>query len=143
MKANLRNDQTGRRADEAFAAAFAAVINGTEWLTAHAVGRQYDPEAIDPLAVTNRWRTETRIFAIELASHTLYPAYLFDETGSPIPDVTEILGVFTGFRPFRIASWFESTSSMLHGRRPREVLAMDSQAVVAAAKDHAAGAVHG
>jgi hypothetical protein len=123
--------------------AIAAVINGTKWLTAHAVGRRYDPEAVDPPTVTNMWKKEARIFSVELAGHTLYPAYLFDETGNPIPEVAEILGVFAGYRPLRIASWFESASSMLHGKRPREVLASDSAAVVAAARDHAAGAVHG
>jgi hypothetical protein len=48
-----------------------------------------------------------------------------------------------GYQPFRIASWFESTNSMLRGKRPREVLASDPAVVVAAAKDHIVGAVHG
>jgi hypothetical protein len=144
MKAHHSNDRnTDRTVDALTAEAVSAVINGTEWLTAYAVARRHNPEATDPPAVTSIWKKEARIFSIEVAGHTLFPAYLFDETGNPIPEVAEILGVFAGYRPFRIASWFESTSSMLHGKRPREVLASDSAAVVVAARDHAAGAVHG
>ncbi|HKR40312.1 MAG TPA: hypothetical protein VJU59_11645 [Paraburkholderia sp.] len=144
MKAHLSIDQTTQRKVDALSAeAVSAVINGTEWLTAFAVGRRHEPEVTDPLAVVNQWEREARIFGVELAGHTLYPAYLFDETGNPIPECAEILVIFAGYRPFRIASWFESTCSVLHGKRPREVLASNSPTVVAAAKDHVVGAVHG
>ncbi|MGF6634884.1 hypothetical protein [Paraburkholderia sp. MM6662-R1] len=143
MNSHRSIDQTGKRTVDPLSEAVAAVMNGTEWVTAQTVGQWHDPEAANPLEVTNRWKQEARIFAIELAGQTLYPAYLFDETGNPIPEVAEILRVFASYGPFRIASWFESTSSMLHGKRPREVLASDSPAVLAAAKDHVVGPVHG
>lgn len=120
-----------------------AVLNGTEWLTAQTVGKRQNPEATNPHAATSRWKKEGKVFAIERAGQTLYPKYAFDELGNPIPEVAEILRVFKGYRPFRIASWFESTNSMLHGKRPREVLASDPSVVVEAAKDHVVGAVHG
>ncbi|WP_322032854.1 hypothetical protein [Paraburkholderia sp. J76] len=135
--------RTGNITIDPSSEAVAAVINGTEWLTAETVGRRHDPEATDLLAVTNQWQKESRIFAVELAGQPLYPAYLFDETGNPIPEVAEILGVFAGYSPFRIAAWFESTCGMLHGKRPREVLTSDAKAAVAAAKDHVVGPVHG
>jgi hypothetical protein len=144
MKAHRSNDRnTGHTIDVLTAEAVSAMINGTEWLAANEVARRHKPEEIDPLAVTNMWKEEARIFSIELAGQTLYPLYLFDETGKPISEVAEILDVFAGYQPFRIASWFESTNSMLRGKRPREVLASDPAVVLAAAKDHKVGAVHG
>ena len=143
MKKHRNCDRACRTTIDPSSQAIAAVITGTEWLTAQTVGKRHDPDAIDLLAVTNRWSTEARIFAVDLADQTVYPAYLFDQAGSPIPEVAEILVVFAGYRPFRIAAWFESTSSMLQGKRPREVLALNAPAVVTAARDHVVGAVHG
>ncbi|MFM0439432.1 hypothetical protein PQQ84_23440 [Paraburkholderia strydomiana] len=125
------------------AKAIAAVFDGTTWLTALAVGRQHNPGAAIPRAVAIRWKQEGKIFSIDLARETLYPAYIFDELGNPIPEVAEILKLFSDYTPFRIASWFESTNGMLHGKRPRERLATDPSAVVEAARDHAQGSVHG
>ncbi|QBQ95919.1 hypothetical protein [Paraburkholderia pallida] len=143
MTSHRSIDQTGEHTVDPLSAAIAAVMNGTEWVTAQTVGKRHAPEAANPFEVASRWTQDARIFAIELAGQTSYPAYLFDDTGHPIPEVAEILRVFAGYHPFRIASWFESTCSMLHGRRPREVLASDAAAVVAAAKDHVVGPVHG
>ena len=125
------------------AKAVEAVLNGTEWLTAPEVGRQQNPDATNLHAVTSRWKKEGKVFSIERAGQALYPKYIFDQLGNPIPEVAQILQIFEGYRPFRIASWFESTNSMLHRKRPREVLAVDAAAVVEAARDHVVGAVHG
>jgi hypothetical protein len=125
------------------AKAVKAVLNGTTWLTAQRVGERQNPDATNQHAVTSRWKREGKIFSIERAGQALYPNYAFDELGNPIPEVAQILEIFSGYRPFRIASWFESTNSMLRGKRPREVLATNPQAVIDAAKDHVVGAVHG
>ncbi|MEX3932163.1 hypothetical protein AB4Y32_10190 [Paraburkholderia phymatum] len=125
------------------AKAVAAVLSGTTWVTAQTVGRRQNPDASNLQAVTSRWEKEGKIFSIERAGQTLYPAYIFDELGNPIPEVAEILKVFHDYMPLRIASWFESTNSMLQGKRPRESLATDPSAVVDAARDHVKGATHG
>jgi hypothetical protein len=121
----------------------AAVLDGATWLTALAVGKRHNPDAAFPRAVAIHWQQDGKIFSIDLARATLYPAYIFDEFGSPIPEVAEILKLFSDYTPFRIASWFESTNGRLHGKRPRERLATDPSAVVEAARDHAEGPVHG
>ena len=143
MKVHRSIGPGGKTTIDPSSEAVAAIINGTEWLTAQTVGKRHDPNTTDPLVVTNQWKKESRIFAVELAGQTLYAAYLFDETGNPIPEVAEILGIFAGYRPLRIAAWFESNCGMLRGQRPREALTSDSRAVVAAAKDHVVGPVHG
>ncbi|MGF7000476.1 hypothetical protein [Paraburkholderia sp. GAS32] len=123
--------------------AIEAVLSGTEWLTAQEVGKRQNPDATNQHAMASRWRKEGKVFYIEHKGLSLYPKYVFDEFGNPIPEVAEVLRVFEGYRSFRIASWFESTSSMLNGRRPREVLASDPRAVLSAARDHVLGPVHG
>jgi hypothetical protein len=125
------------------AKAVQAVLNGTEWMTALEVGLQQNPDATNPHAVTSRWKKEGKVFSIERVGQALYPKYIFDQLGNPIPEVAKVLKIFDGYRPFRIASWFESTNSLLHRKRPREVLALDPAAVVEAARDHVVGAVHG
>ncbi|CAN7652227.1 hypothetical protein [Caballeronia sp. 15715] len=123
--------------------AIEAVLSGTEWLTAQEVGQRQNPDATNQHAVASRWKKEGKVFFIEHKGVTLYPKYIFDEFGNPVSEVAEVLKIFQGYRPFRIASWFESTSSMLRGKRPREVLGTDPKAVVEAARDQVVGPVHG
>ncbi|HSI59924.1 MAG TPA: hypothetical protein VLA16_20370 [Ideonella sp.] len=123
--------------------AIEAVLQGTEWLSALEAGRRHNPDAVNPHAAVSRWQQAGKVFAIERAGQRLYPAYVFDELGQPQPAVEQILRVLSGYSPFRVASWFESTSSALGGRRPRELLASDPAAVIAAARDHVLGPVHG
>ncbi|MEX3929164.1 hypothetical protein AB4Y36_34800 [Paraburkholderia sp. BR10936] len=145
MEKTQRDDRTKAEAGplragmEAMAAQ--AVLNGTNWLTAQTVGKRESAGVIPEAA--DRWQDEGRVFAIKWAGETLYPSYVFDVLGNPIPEVVEILKVFKGYTPLRIASWFESTNSILHGKRPREVMTSAPSAVLEAARDHVAGAVHG
>jgi hypothetical protein len=125
------------------ARAIEAVLKGTEWLTASEVGRRHKSDAVNLHGSVSRWQKEGKVFSILHSGVRLYPTYLFDELGNPLPAVQAVLNVFDGYLPFRIASWFESTSGMLGGKRPRQVIATDPQAVVAAAADHVVGAVHG
>ncbi|SAL51219.1 hypothetical protein AWB72_05413 [Caballeronia concitans] len=120
-----------------------AVLNNTKWLTAEMIGRRDDSNASSVLDATRRWKKAGKIFSIERAGQTLYPLYVFDELGNPIPEVAKVLKIFKGYRPFRVASWFESTNALLRGKRPRELLGSDPAAVVEAARDHVVGPVHG
>lgn len=120
-----------------------AVLQGTEWHTAAEIGRQLDPKAANLHATVNRWQHSGRIFGVDHRGRKIYPSYLFDPTWQPLPAVKKVLEILHGYSPFRVAAWFESTSSALKGKRPREVIARDPEAVVAAAEDHVVGAVHG
>ena len=120
-----------------------AVLSGTAWHPAKAVGARADPNAGNLHALASRLLKERRVFAIERAGVKEYPDYAFDPLGNPIPAMRDVLGALTGYSPFRLASWFESTNAHLGGRRPREVLGTDPQAVIAAARAHAEGPMHG
>jgi hypothetical protein len=142
-------DRTPLRAfDERRAALFektaAAVFQGTEWLTAEQVGsKRSNSMAKNPHAAGSRWRKDRRIFGLVKGGKTLYPLYVFTEDLEPRRAVSEVLRIFQDRTPLRIAAWFESTNSMLHGQRPREVLAADPEAVIRAARTSAVGPVHG
>ncbi|MYN40341.1 DUF2384 domain-containing protein [Duganella sp. FT109W] len=122
-----------------------AVLNGTEWLTSAQV------DALAPgadkrnnaHARANRLLGEGRVFAIEQGGRKHYPRYAFDALGTPHGAVREVLQAFGDAPPLRVASWFESTSAALDGRRPRELLDSDPVAVVRAAREHVAGPLHG
>ncbi len=120
-----------------------AIFSGAEWLSAEQIGRLRDPAARNPHGAANRWRADGRIFAITKGGVLYYPRYALDDAFEPLPAVAKILQVLEGFSPYRVAGWFESTNSMLGGRRPRELLAGRAAAVVEAAKDQVLGAVHG
>jgi hypothetical protein len=123
--------------------AIAAVFSGAEWLTAEQVGRLRDPGAKNPHGAVNRWRTEGKLFALPKGGVLYYPRYAFDEVMEPRPVLAQVIALLHHYSPYRVASWFESTNGHLGGRRPREALAADAQAVIAAARAHAAGPVHG
>lgn len=99
--------------------AIEAVMAATQWLSAAEIERLFNPKVVNARSTLNRWQSNGRIFGIDHRGKKLYPAYAFDATWQPLPAIQEILHVLTGFSPFRVASWFESTSSALNGRRPR------------------------
>jgi hypothetical protein len=119
------------------------LLHATEWLTIREVeiGARLDATVTD--TSLSDWVIARKVFSIEYSGHPLFPKYIFDATGQPIPAVAEVLDVFNHYTPLRIANWFESTSSILGGRRPREVIGSDPKLVIEAARDHLMGPVHG
>ncbi|MBP1203006.1 hypothetical protein JOD97_001020 [Duganella sp. 1411] len=122
-----------------------AILNGTEWLTSTEVDALVpgSGKRINSHARANRLLSEGKVFAIEHGGKKRYPRYAFDPLGNPYPAIRDVLQLFGKASPLRVASWFESSSVALNGRRPREVLEADPTAVVLAAREHIAGPVHG
>jgi hypothetical protein len=120
-----------------------AIFANATWSTAESVAREHRRDGSLTANQVQSWETAGRIFAVERDGRSFYPHYAFDDLGTPMSEVAEILQIFKGYKALRIAAWFESTNSGLRGRRPREVLKSDPAAVIAAAKDHIVGPVHG
>jgi hypothetical protein len=120
-----------------------AILSGTAWLTSREVGVRADPEAANPHSLPSRWLSQGRIFAIEHRGQKVFPDYAFDLLGQPIAELRVVLKLLDGHSPLRIASWFESSSSCLEGRKPRELLATQPSAVIETARAHLAGPQHG
>jgi hypothetical protein len=120
-----------------------AIFANTTWSTAESVARAHQFDKSLTANEVQSWEKAGRIFSVVRDGRSFYPHYAFGDLGTPISEVAEILQIFRGYKALRIAAWFESTNSGLRGRRPREVLRTDPAAVVAMAKDHVVGAVHG
>lgn len=122
-----------------------AVLNGTPWLSSVEVDDlgQNGATRSNRQARANRLLREGAIFAIERSGRREYPRYVFDALGNPYPVVRDVLRLFTSWSGLRVASWFESASAALDGRRPRELLEQDPDAVLRAAKQHVEGPLHG
>jgi hypothetical protein len=120
-----------------------AIFANATWSPPESVAREHQRDGSLTANEVQSWETAGRIFSVERDGRSFYPHYVFDDLGTPISEVAEILQIFNGYKAMRIAAWFESTNSGLRGRRPREVLKSDPAAVVAAAKDHIVGSAHG
>jgi hypothetical protein len=120
-----------------------AILGGTAWLTSKEVGIRADPNAANKHSLASRWLSQGRIFAIEHSGQKVFPDYEFDPLGNPIPEMQELLAILEGYSSFRLASWFESSSSQLGGKKPQELLARNPKAVIAAARAHITGPAHG
>lgn len=123
--------------------AWHAIQEGTSWLTAKEVGARVNPNAVNPQAIASRWRREGRIFGVSRFSSTVFPGYAFNPTGEPVKGMREVLTILGDLPPHRLAAWFESTNNYLEGKRPRELLEMECERVIDAARLHVQGFVHG
>jgi len=107
-----------------------AIMAGTSW------------RAVEDSQVALWIRTRC-LFAIDVDGQEFVPAYAFDNAGQPLPALSVVLSILAAKSPIQVAGWFESTSSILRGRRPRELVADEPAAVISAARSHAAGPLHG
>ncbi|MEH0166708.1 hypothetical protein V3596_11710 [Roseateles sp. MS17] len=130
--------------------AFELVRKGTRWLNSATVdassrktGNGVRADLSNSYSMACRWAEEGKIFGINLDGTMLFPAYAFEPSGQPVLSLQDVLKVLTGMSPFAIAAWFESPSSTLGGMRPRELLASDSNAVIAAARTLREGPLQG
>lgn len=119
--------------------ALKAVYAGTQWLTAADIGTQLGNLSGKPpanlSAQASRWKTLREVFAIEHDGKDRYPRYAFGIDWRPLPVLKEVIATFAPTDPMRLAAWFESTSSFLGGRRPRELIAEDGAKVLDAVRD--------
>ncbi len=92
----------------------------------------------NPAAAAHRWKANNQLFAVRRDGRDMYPRYALGDDFTPLPVVKQVLKAFTGHDPLRVAGWFESTSSFLGGKRPRELVATNPERVIHAARDAAA-----
>jgi len=123
-----------------------AVLEGADWLTAAKLAELAGLSPTNPSTQPNKWKRQRQIFAIHHNGIDYFPGYgLEPETGwRPRKTLKSVLEVFGDDKDgWGLAYWFLSANSFLGGRRPQDVLAVDPEQVVAAAKDEVEGVVHG
>jgi hypothetical protein len=91
--------------------------------------------ASNPAALANRWRTEGKVFTVDVDGAQRFPGFQFSENGRPLPVVAEVLKVIGDrLAGWELALWFTSSSDWLGGElRPADVLDSDPEMVVQAA----------
>jgi hypothetical protein len=89
-------------------------------------------------SLAQRWRSEGRIFGVEIHGKFVYPGFQFDpQTGQPKPAIALILESLPG--PLReggwqLALWWDNAVDALGFRRPVDVVDENPDAVVSAAQ---------
>ncbi len=106
------------------AAAQRLIADGCSWITASQLAQW---AGVSP-ATLDQWKRDKRIFSVMRQGIEVFPEYLFDAQHRSLPAVEATLLLLHEYDGDRLAAWFESTSSFLGGRRPRELLAADPQA---------------
>lgn len=111
-----------------------AIMNGTQWLTLEQLAVTLGLGA-HPEATPSQLQIVAECFSIQKDGRDVYPRYAFGDDFRPLPAMAEVMKTFQGWDALRMAGWFESTSSYLQGRRPRELIESDPALVVSAARD--------
>lgn len=119
------------------------VLSGTAWLASTDLHHELQVNPLDYDARLASWLAQGQLFALERDGFQIFPRYAFSPSLEPVPALRVVLNVMQGRSPFQIAAWFESTTSFLAGKRPREVLSQDAAAVVEAAQHCVQGPIHG
>ncbi len=121
------------------------ILNSGDFLPAAEVAKLAGFSAINPSVQPNKWKRSRDIFAIQHGRDDYFPLYALNpDDYRPRKQMAEILRIFGKAKDgWGLAFWFAALNSFLDDERPRDVLAVDPDRVIAAAKDEVAGVQHG
>jgi hypothetical protein len=123
--------------------AMALILQGTRWLAADALSCLRAENEAPGVHLLHQWLAAARIYTIEVDGMPKVPLYALDANGEPVAGLKPVLQTLAGLVDVQVAAFFESPSTWLDGRRPREVLHSDPAAVLYAAQNRMSGALHG
>ena len=122
------------------------VLESATWLTAGEIGALTGSSSSNPNAQTSKWKRARKIFAIVIDGLDRFPAYALDENQNfrPRPAMQKIISAFgPKWKGWDLAFWFAAANDYLDGKQPQEVILLDPDLVIEAAKDKAEGIQHG
>lgn len=122
------------------------ILQGGDFVSAIEIAKLAGYSEKNPSAQPNKWKKDGTIFAIQHKGVDYFPLYALDpdENYKPCKAVAEVLRVFGDTKTgWGTAFWFAGLNSFLDDRRPQDLLASDSDLVIAAAKDEVEGVQHG
>jgi hypothetical protein len=123
-----------------------AVLEGGDFVTAAEIAKVAGLSTLNASAQPNKWKKLRQIFAVHHNGVDYFPGYGLDpETGyRPLKALGQVIAVFDGIKDaWGLAYWFGSDNSFLGGKRPQDVLKIDSERVIAAARDEVEELVRG
>lgn len=123
----------------------ARVLNEFGFFTAEQLADANGSKASNRSALADNWRKRHQVFTVPhpdkgAGERDVYPAFQFED-GKPIKAVQRVLNAFAGRKsPWKLALWFTSNNGGLpDSARPVDLLILDSQAVIEAARRDAEG----
>lgn len=122
-----------------------AVLTSGDWVSAEEWTSILGPSVKNPSAQFRKWKREGAIFAICHDGIDYFPGYALDPQNEyrPFRGLKKVIAQFAMTRDgWSLAFWFHSANSFLGGKRPKEILASQSDLVFAAATDEVIAAVH-
>jgi hypothetical protein len=122
-----------------------AVFEVSEWHTGEQVARLACLDASSPPEHPDRWKADGKIFSVSHGQHDYFPAYGLDPDHQyrPLAVLADVLRVFNGMKDgWHLAYWFASVNSYLGGKRPLDMIAMEPESVIFAAREEARGVSH-
>jgi hypothetical protein len=122
-----------------------AILNSGDFLPASEVAKIAGFSASNPSVQPNKWKRNREIYAIQQGRDDYFPLYALNpDDHRPRKQMAEILRIFGDAKDgWGLAFWFAALNSFLDDERPQDVLAIDPDRVIAAAKDEMAGVQHG
>lgn len=122
-----------------------AVLVSGDWLSQNDLITIGGMSAKNPNAQLRKWMRDGAIFSIRHNGVEYFPGYALDPQRDyrPYRSLKKVIAEFAGARDgWGLALWFQSPNSFLGGACPKELLATQSEQVVAAAADDVTGVVH-
>lgn len=117
------------------ARALEMIYAGSKWFTGGQISALGVHNIGSPGAAARQWKENGQLLSLEMNGQEMYPAYMLGADYSPLPIIQEIISTLHDWNPVAMAGWFESTSSFLAGKRPRELILQNPNQVLSAAED--------
>jgi hypothetical protein len=118
----------------------ATILNSGDFILATEIAKLAGPGGSNLSVQANKWKRNREIFAIRHGREDYLPLYgLNPRDHHPRKEMAEILKVFGDAKDgWSLAFWFAGLNSFLADERPQDVVATDSERVIAAARDEMA-----
>lgn len=136
---DVTSSKAARERARSLVEAGTAILNSGDFLPASGAAQCAGFSGSDLNVKPNIWKRNREIFAIRQAGEEYFPVYELGPDHSPRKEMAQILKIFGDEKEgWRLAFWFAALNSCLDDERPQDVLAIDPERVIAAAKDEMA-----
>lgn len=109
-------------------------LNDGRWRTSRQVGSALDSSSSNPEAIATQARLAGAIFGAWDGEQFWFPAFQFDDEGSPRPRIAELIATLPRDRDGTIgvdaALWISAPDLAFEGQTPAEYFLRDSEQVI-------------
>lgn len=123
----------------------ALILADGDWITSSQIAEIAGYSAANVNAQPSKWITHSKIFTIRHQNTEYFPTYGLDPKRQykPREILASIIKIFKDTKDgWGMAYWFASANSLLGGKRPKDLLDLTPEQVLAAAQDEHNGVQH-